>query len=240
MAEHGKRIFSGDDVTEDLWRSLETDRDLEQLTIWGGPLDNARLDPLRRLTWLKGLAFGEMAIDDGVFEHLRDMRQLELLIIAYANIAGDFGPLSGLPLRDVRLEGCKGIGDAAVRSLAAFPTLRNLEVHMTGVTDEGLESLAGSPLEVLWVGPHIADAGMKTIGTMKRLKHLDVCAGGVRDEGVRAIAGLRHLEILWLSHCGLTDASVDALCAMPPLKELSVRFSWPSRSCSRLGWTRSR
>jgi len=222
MEEYRKLIFSGDEVTDDLWRRLEADRELEQLTIWGGPIDNARLEPLRRMTWLKGLALGEMAVDDGLFEHLQEMRKLELLILAYTNNSGDFSMLSGVPLRDVRLEGSQRIGDRAVRSLAAFPTLRNLEVHMTSVTDHGLESLANSALEVLWVGPLITNTGMKTIGTMKRLKHLDVCARAVGDDGVRAISGLRDLEVLWLTHCRITNAVLDTLCAFPLLKELAV------------------
>lgn len=222
MSDYRKLVFSGDDVTDELFRSLEQDRDLEQLTIWGGPIDNQRLQPLSRMTWLKGLALGEMPIDDGMFLYLKELKNLELLILAYTNNRCDFSELAGLPLRDVRLEGSKQVGDHAVRSLAAFPTLRNLEVHMTGVTDKGLESLADSELEVLWVGPRITSHGMKTIGTMKRLKHLDICAAGVTDEGVRAIVGLRELEKLWLSGCGITDDVVDMICELPPLQELAV------------------
>src|SRR4029077_3184441 len=86
---------------------------------------------------------------------------------------GRFRTLLGAPLHDVRLEGCRRVGDACARSLAQFPTLRNLELHVTGLTDEGLAALAPLPVEVLWLGPRITDRGMLTVGGFRGLKHAD-------------------------------------------------------------------
>src|SRR6266540_2228095 len=87
------------------------------------------------------------------------------------------------------------------RSLAQFPTLRNLELHMTGLTDEGLAALAPLPLEVLWLGPRIT------------------------DDGVRELAGLGELEVLWLTRSRITDASIGVLSRLTGLRELNVNYT---------------
>ena len=225
MAEERKLVFSGDQVNDELWHSLETRRDIETLVIWGGPLTNQRLEPISRLTWLTGLVLGEMPVDDGVFVYLQPLRDLSFLNLAYTSVKGDFGPLLGAPLRDVRLEGCRRVGDACARSLAQFPTLRNLELHMTGLTDEGLDALAPLPVEVLWLGPRITDRGMLTVGGFRGLKHADICTHLITDEGVRALAGLSELEVLWLTRSRITDASIDVLSRLPALRELNVNYT---------------
>jgi hypothetical protein len=215
-------IVNGDEVTPAFFHDLEQDKDLEELTIWSGPLTNETLEPISRLTQLKGLCLGEMRIDDGVFRHLRPLRNLEYLNLAYTNIRGDFGPLAGAPLRDVRLEGCRLVGDACAISLASFPTLRNLEVHMTGVTDAGVSALSALPLETLWAGPRITDTGLQSIGQITTLRHLDLCAHMVTDEGVSALANLRGIKILWITRCAVTDESVPVLSSLRSLRELNV------------------
>jgi hypothetical protein len=221
MAPGETLSFDGGEISDEQLQSLRNETRLHTLVIWGGSLSIERLEPIGRLTWLKGLVLGEMPIDDGVFRHLVPLRDLDYLNLAYTNIQGDFTPLVGLPLRDVRLEGCRRVGDTCAGTLAGFPTLRNLEIHMTGLTDRGLEYFAGDDLEVLWLGPRITDAGMNTVGTLRRLKHLDVCAHLVTDEGVRPLAGL-HLEVLWLTGCRITDESVDPISRMKTLRELNL------------------
>jgi hypothetical protein len=213
---------AGETATPEFLRSLEGNADLEHLTIWGGPLKNEDLEPLRRLTQLKGLRLGEMRVDDGLFAYLQPLRKLETLILAYTGIRGDFTPLYGLPLRDVRLEGSRFVGDACAAALAGFPTLRRVEVHMTGITDVGLQSLSSLPLEVLWLGPRITDAGLASIAGMTTLRHLDLCAHMVTDAGIAALSNLRNLEILWITRCSVTDKSVPVLAGLQSLKELNV------------------
>ncbi|HYW43774.1 MAG TPA: hypothetical protein VE959_13010 [Bryobacteraceae bacterium] len=222
MSNSRELSFAGGEVTEERLCALESNADLETLIIWGGEIGNGRLAPLSRLTRLKGLVLGEMAIDDGVFQHFKTLRELSYLNLAYTNIEGDFTALAGLPLRDVRLEGCRRAGDRCAETLAAFPGLRQLEIHMTGLTDEGVRHLAHLPLEVLWLGGRITDHGMDAVAAMTGLKHLDVCAPGVTDRGVGAISGLTGLEVLWLSQCRITDASVSLLSQFKSLRELAV------------------
>jgi len=215
-------ILSGEAVD---WAAIQSHRDLRRLTIWGGPLKNEDLAPLRKLTSLTSLTLGELAIDDGVFAHLQPLRELAALNLAYTGVQGDFTPLLGLPLREIRLEGCRHVGDASARSLAHLPTLRHLELHMTSLTDAGLAALAALPLEVLWLGPRVTDRGMSTVAQFTNLRHLDICTHLLTDEGVRAIAGLRALEVLWLSRSRITDASVEILAQFSRLRELCVTFT---------------
>ena len=93
-----------------------------------------------------------MAIDDGVFRHLKPLRELNYLNLAYTNIAGNFSELADLPLRDVRLEGCQHVGDRCAQALANFDSLRQLEIHMTRLTEAGVHHLAHRPLEATLAG----------------------------------------------------------------------------------------
>jgi hypothetical protein len=217
--------FEGTEITPDVLRSLEASTALEKLVIWGGPLTTAELEPLSRLTQLKSLVLGEMRLDDGIFLHLQPLRRLEHLNLAYTGVQGDFSPLAGLPLKDVRLEGCRFVTDACAKSLASFPSLRQLEIHMTGLTDDGVAELAELPLEVLWLGPRITDRALRVIGGMPTMKHLDLCAHMVTDEGVAELASLPNLEVLWLSRCSVSDESVAVLSGMHSLKELNVSYT---------------
>uniref|UniRef100_Q026S1 Leucine Rich repeats (2 copies) n=1 Tax=Solibacter usitatus (strain Ellin6076) TaxID=234267 RepID=Q026S1_SOLUE len=225
MAERGKLVISGDQVDDALWRKLESRRDLEELVIWGGAITNDRLEPVSRMTWLTGVGLGEVPVDDGVLVHLQPLRELECLNLAYTGVTGDFTRLLGTPLRDVRLEGCRRTGDACARSLARFPTLRQVEMHMTGLTDDGLAAMAALPLEVLWLGPRITDRGMETIGGFANLRHLDICTHLITDEGVRALAGLQQLQVLWLTRSRVSDASIEVLSQFTGLRELNVNYT---------------
>jgi hypothetical protein len=217
-----KIVITGEQATPEFLRSLEDNTELRELTIWSGPVRNEDLEPLRRLTQLTSLCLGEMRVDDGIFEFLKPLRQLDTLILAYTAIRGDFTPLAGIPLRDVRLEGNRFVSDACAVTLATFPTLRNVEMHMTGLTDAGLRWLSELPLEVLWLGPRITDAGLASIAGMISLKHMDLCAHMVTDEGIASLADLKRLEVLWVTRCSVTDASVPVLAGFQALKELNV------------------
>jgi hypothetical protein len=212
-----KKEFRGDEVTPELLRSLAPD--IDSLVIWGGKPDLAALADLKQLTCL---VLGEMGIGDEIFDILRELPRLDTLNLAYTAVRGDFSRLAGLPLRELRLEGCRFVNDASARTLAAFPTLRHLELHMTGITDEGVAALAGLPLEVLWLGPRISDAGVESISRIRTLRHLDLCAHMVTDEGIPLLANLTQLEVLWLPRCSITDASVPSLSSMTWLRELNI------------------
>ena len=222
MANEKELNFSGEDITPDRLDALASNPDLEKLVIWGGPVTNDQLKPLSRLAHLKGLVLGQMSIDDGVFQHIRALHDLAYLNLAYTNVEGDFTELANLPLQDLRLEGCRRVGDRCARSLAVFSRLRQLEIHMTGLTDDGVHHLAHLPLEVLWLGGRITDRGMKVVATMTTLRHLDVCCPGVTDEGVRALSSLKELEVLWLSNCQITDESIAPLSRLKSLRELAL------------------
>lgn len=217
-----KLEFRGEDLTPDKLQALGLESELEHLVIWGGPLVNDDLVPLAQLTELKQLVLGEMRIDDGVFAHLEHLSKLETLILAYTANRGDLTALTHLPLRDLRLEGCRFVGDACAETLAKMPGLRHLEMHMTGLTDRGVAALAALPLENLWLGPRVTDASMETLSKMPTLRHLDICAHNVSDVGAKMLATLPKLEVLWLTRCDITDACVEALGSVSTLRELNV------------------
>jgi len=225
MPDASEVIVPGDQATPEFLSSLKNNPELRKLTIWGGALRNENLEALRDLTGLNELCLGEMRIDDGVFGYLQGLSSLRTLNLAYTDVRGDFTPLHGLPLSEIRLEGCRLVNDRCAASLAGIPSLRHLEIHMTGLTDAGLMLLAQLPLETLWLGPRISDAGLQAVGRISTLKHLDLCAHMVTDEGVAALAGLKNLEILWLSRCSVTDECIPNLSEFRSLRELNINYT---------------
>lgn len=182
---------------------------------------------------LTSLILGEMPIGDELFPHLTGLSKLESLNLAYTNVSSGFDQLAHLPLRDVRLEGCRRLNDESMRQLARIPTLRQLEVQMTPITDAGVQAVAGLPLEVFWAGGRVTDAGIQALAGTTTLRHLDLCAGGITDASIRVLASLPNLEVLWLVHCQITDASLDLIASMPKLRELTLEHTLVSEAGRR-------
>jgi uncharacterized protein (TIGR02996 family) len=142
------------------------------------------------------------------------------------------GRLTGLALHRSQ------IGDAGLRELLGSPylsRLRRLGLSRTSIGSGGLNALlarsqglpelidldlAGNGLGAAEMG---ALAASHLLGRLRRLI-LSNCLGSVGDQACEALAGspdLRHLSVLDLNRCGITDRGVQALFASASLTGLT-------------------
>lgn len=151
------------------------------------------------------------------------------------------------------------LADAAVKALAAIPTLRTLALKATGITDTGIEALAGSPLTELTLQAeerltgdaleHVAaipglrrltihstpvDArGLKHLQGCPQLKELALPRIICRKDRVEAVAGIKTLERLTLSRAGYHDLVV--LQSLVALRHLRLQYSGAIKAAESIG-----
>ncbi len=140
----------------------------------------------------------------------------------------------------------KGVTDADMALLDAFPDLEDFHVsiapvsdlaHLAGlkklrgltligvpIADSDLRSIARLPVltDVSLGGTRIGDAGVAMLGTMPQLRTLDLEWTRVTDAGVAHLAGLKRLEWLQLTCTEITDAGLDHLRGLKSLKFLWI------------------
>ncbi|MBI3470411.1 MAG: hypothetical protein HY013_03535 [Candidatus Solibacter usitatus] len=200
---------------------------LERLGIWGSPLTGGALAHLSRLRSLRWLLLGDAQFPGRDLAYLSELDSLQTLSLPFSHVdATGLAALAHLPLKDLRLERCLRINDAALAQLREVTSLVQLEIHETSVTDAGIAHLAGlTNLEVLWLGPWVTDLSLEVVAGLPRLRHLDLCARGITDSGIAHLTSLSNLQTLYLNYCALTDAGVDHLTRMRGLRELSLKHT---------------
>jgi internalin A len=124
--------------------------------------------------------------------------------------------------------GSPRIKDADLKNLVAFKQLRNLALWQTGVTNEGLKTLAELDnlrrLE-LYICDGITNDGMKELAALKQLRTLNISLTrhDLTDRGVKALVVLKQLQTLYIASYHVTDASLKEIAAMPNLKTLGLK-----------------
>ncbi|MBK7350010.1 MAG: ankyrin repeat domain-containing protein [Gemmatimonadetes bacterium] len=119
-------------------------------------------------------------------------------------------------LQMLDLSGCRGVTDRGLRSLAALPGLRRLNLSGTPITDAGLAVLRELPaLQVLELGStRVTDAGMTHLAACDGLVHLDLTGTATGDGAIAALAGKSRLR-RFHSGRGVTDAGLALLHQVP-------------------------
>jgi len=116
------------------------------------------------------------------------------------------GRLSVVP-EEIRLRYFHDVSDKHLHEcVSANLNLRDIPLHGTSVTDEGMELLHSS-------------ARLKKLD---ELRALDVSGTSISDVGAKSISGLASLETLNISFTGLTDDGLGHLKSLKNLKQLDV------------------
>ena len=161
---------------------------LKELTIGGNVMGDAGLQALRQIPGLTYLDLsGRQGTDSNVWAismsevgldavlALKDLRELRLGCTSIGvGIEGTkFADVSAVnvtvrwlekmkaltKLEKLKLQGCGGVNDEAVRLLAAMPGLRELDLKGSSITEKGLATLrAAKPKAVIYYGPWEARA----------------------------------------------------------------------------------
>lgn len=194
--------------------------------------DNSNAEPcvdllakLAKLPGLKELYLRDtQATDEGLAE-IGKMTDLEVLYIwdGRAVTDGGIARLARLSkLKRVHLSG-SGLTDEGLVMLSDLPAIEELSLQQNRVTDAGLAGLRGQGhLRQLCVGLgdiRVTDAGLAHLGGFRKLEMLDVQSARLTGDGLEALRALPALKEVWLSGTGVPDDAVQRLqAARPALK----------------------
>jgi internalin A len=163
---------------------------LEELTLFGDGVTDARLKHLGDLPKLRTLYLGATAVQLEECPHLSQLETLNLQVAA--------------------------VGDAGMSHLDRFPNLKQLDLRGTNVTDRGLaglralKSLTSLNLQLT----EVSDAGMGSLAQLSQLKSLDVQLTAVGETGlVKLHQALPDAEIKGGASDALLDAAIFAQVA---------------------------
>jgi hypothetical protein len=188
---------------------------------------------------------GEVMSDEllGQLKTLPKLRELDVESAKQITPAGlkSLGALAAL--QKLSLYGLyhnkEGLGDAAVQSIVALKSLRELRLNGCGTTDVGMRLLEGMPqlrhLE-LYGEARLTDAALASVAKLKRLTHLSLDSYVGTEQGwmrfskdaLRSLAVLQELEHL---HLVGQDVAAETL-QFPRLKTLSLGGASVDDACA--------
>jgi hypothetical protein len=117
--------------------------------------------------------------------------------------------------------------DEGLKAAAGVPSLKELIVYHTRVSDQGCRHLRGnSHVEYLRLGPQfsmrISDACLEHVATMKALKHLEINETHLTWNGLRQLTALQDtLEQLTFNQAWIAEEDLAKLRQALPRVELS-------------------
>lgn len=100
-----------------------------------------------------------------------------------------------------------------------------LDLSRSGVSDEGLKSLAAFPqlTELNLAETRVSNVGLASVAEVKTLRSLTLSGHqGVDDAGVQQLATLKELESLTVSACPVTDLVFNTLAEFDQLQTLNL------------------
>lgn len=133
--------------------------------------------------------------------------------------------ITSLPLNTLGLHGTQ-IDDTAIRYILKIPTLTNLAIGDTEVTDHGLKRLSESR-SILYlslnVGRRFTNSGIKYISQMPQLISLDLGDATSLDGSCLAhLTSMPHLTSLNLENVRISDDDIRHLAAFKDLRHLNL------------------
>ena len=170
--------------------------------------------------------FGTIEADLGQLRMLRDAKRIDFFHAPVNDV--QMRPLGSFDRLEFLQIDATNLTDAGVAPLSGCRSLQSLSMDMPwredgkgiAVGDEGLQHLAGLPLEILGLSnTRVTDAGMDTLSRMQRLRELYLNGTPVTDAGLEKLRGL-PLEMLYLSDTKVTDAGLATLGTMSRLDSI--------------------
>jgi Leucine-rich repeat (LRR) protein len=116
------------------------------------------------------------------------------------------------------------IEDSDLLLLGRFPTVHQLSVASSLITDRAIETVkTSSELHTFELhGAGISDAGLTQLSGLRNLRRLDLSRTRITDNGLTLLRGLEQLKKLDLTDTGVTDAGLDNLNDLPMLNTLHL------------------
>lgn len=197
------------------------------------PIPESELIALSACYYLRKLQLCAPKISAGVFESLRTLEMLEVLIV-YSAVAVDDLAIAAVVRSFPRLEHfCGGyvvVTDAGLAHLASLRCLTHLDLgNAFHVSDAGLAHL--TPLcELRYLNLHrcsqLTDQALACFSpSLLNLNHLHLSeCTGVTDAGLACLTTMKQLQYLDLANCRLvTDEGIRAVSMLVTLQTLVIR-----------------
>lgn len=235
-----KGIITLPDNKKELWLSLNEAaakdfsffaemeaHDVQSLSLdfWEVTFDEREMSHLKRLTGLRKLFLGSLAITNNCLANIRELVNLCWLDLSDTRI-DDRGleylvQLDQLEVLDLEMT---SISDAGAPRLLALGSLKELSLESTSIGDGGLKRLCRltSLLHLNLNQTRITDAGLATCRDLRDLESLDLAYTAVTDAGLAHLKGLAKLKTLVLSGTKITSVGLEYLKEMTALEWLNL------------------
>jgi hypothetical protein len=178
-----------------------------------GPVTDAQLRPLRRLTTVEDLCLFLSHITNQGLKTVAKLTALRTLYLSACYGIDDEG-LRHLPttLSTLRLA-VTPVTDNGLQHLKRMTRLQSLTLNSTNITDAGLAHVAHLTIlqELALSDTKITDAGLRTLKGMRKMRRLDLSGTRVTDEGMKFLSAMTDLETLDIRQTQVTDKGVANL-----------------------------
>jgi len=148
-------------------------------------------DVMTELRSLKNVEIEDQHLDAEQFSKIRDLHHLQALSIKKCKLPETtlvslctLQNLGWLDLRD------SAISDVGLKFISRIPSLSNLCLSRTQITDQGLIHLKHALLLkdlVVKQCAYVTDDGLETLGALEQLKHLDIRNTGISQSGYQTL-----------------------------------------------------
>ncbi|HEY1066558.1 MAG TPA: hypothetical protein VGE52_10630, partial [Pirellulales bacterium] len=201
-----------DVVAIDLSERVTTDKDvllfqafpkLKKLVLWGAEIGDEGAKNAAQLTGLVDLTLENTNLTaDGVaaLKPLKNLKSLNLRRSTY-------------------------LTDDALVHLADLPSLELVHLLYNNFSDAGLAHLSKlTKIRLLDLRgcAFVTDAGMAHLKDLTNMVALKLRCPSVTDEGMKNIAGMSKLKTIACEDMAISDASVEALAALPALSDVAI------------------
>ncbi|HEV7405040.1 MAG TPA: hypothetical protein VGO11_19005 [Chthoniobacteraceae bacterium] len=181
---------------------------------------------LHDLDDLISLNFQNTLVDDAAVAKLGKLPKLEYLNVSLCPITDAAIPLLAKypTLHRIGIGANKKLTGHGFDKLAGLKELEVINLHSSGIDDEGLRQIATLPaIKQLELGHgEYTDEGIKTLSKITRLRRIQVAGRNVTPAGLQPLGKLVNLEELFLYDNLATDASIPFVAGLPKLWFLSL------------------
>jgi hypothetical protein len=159
-------------------------------------------------------------------EHVRETRYeaIKRIFIAEGKLTRDRGH-PDRPVVGIDFNYSRRITSSILDDVASLPTVRELNLTLTRLTDEDLKHFENmTNLEVLWLPMGVTDAGLDHLLRLKRLHTLSL-SPSMTDAAMARLRAFPKLRCLFIGMTGVTDAGLEHLKALPQLEFVHLNGS---------------
>lgn len=214
----------GNEIHGGSFGSLATHPELERIQITGMPeLGNEVVTTLRNAKGIVSLHLQGSGINDTGLGQLKSSRTLALARMSATASAGHFlSRFEGSPLKTVSFS---QLDDRGAQILSGFPSLRDVNIDTSPVSDIGLQSLTKlRRLQILSLKgcDQLTDKGLAQLASLTFLERLDLQGTRASQLTYTALPRLNRLRHLRVPGRGFTTNSYLAIASLTGLQTLSI------------------